>query len=193
MCRMPFTRTPRKFLSSWVSAKRPLGAPDYTYGRGVEKALQFVGLTAKNGPNYFAGIVHDRLRWRALIDSTDLAKQKRIDKRNAKTQAKRGAKKEQAKSGILGINPWHLTPTEYETHYDKVCIELKRDAFLISGWRDKWQLPIDFDPKVDSRRVKISTPERPATPARSAPAGFSALSPPRLNRNFNSLQYLQRK
>ena len=38
VCRMPFARTPRKFLSSWVSAKRPLGAPDYTYGRGVEKA-----------------------------------------------------------------------------------------------------------------------------------------------------------
>ena len=165
-------------------------------------ALQFVGLTAKNGPNYFAGVVHDRLRWRALIDSTDLAKQKRIDKRNAKTQAKRGAKKEQAKSGISGIGPWHLTPAEYETHYDKVCIELKRDAFLISGWRDKWQLPIDFDPKIDSRRVKISTlerpakistPERPVTPARSAQAGFSALSPPRLNRNSNSLQYLQRQ
>ena len=151
-----------------------------------------MGLTAKNGPDYIAGIVHDRLRWRALIDSTDLAKQKRIDKRNAKTQAKRGAKKEQAKSGILDIDPWHLTPTEYETHYDKVCIELKRDAFLISGWRGKWQLPIDFDPKTDSR-VKISTPGQPATPARPAPAGFSALSPSRLNRNFNSLQYLQRK
>ena len=112
---------------------------------------------------------------------------------NLPYQGRVGAKKEQAKSGVLGIDPWHLTPADYETHYDKVCIELKRDAFLISGWRDKWQLPIDFDPKIDSRRVKIPTPGQPVTPARSAPAGFSALSPPRLNRNFNSLQYLQRK
>ena len=37
---MDYCRLPRKILSSWVQHKRPRGAPQYTYGRGLFKALK---------------------------------------------------------------------------------------------------------------------------------------------------------
>ena len=51
----------------------------------------------------------------------------------------------------MNIDPWYLTPLKYDEHYKNIYLKLKGDAMLISGWRDKWQLPIDFDPKTDSR------------------------------------------
>ena len=44
VARMPFSRLPRKFLSSWVRADRPVGAPSFTYARGLHKALAKVGI-----------------------------------------------------------------------------------------------------------------------------------------------------
>ena len=38
--RMPWSRLPRKMLSSWVRSKRPIGAPKFTYGRSLYKALK---------------------------------------------------------------------------------------------------------------------------------------------------------
>ena len=37
--RMEFDRLPRKMLSCWVKNSRPVGAPEFTYRRGVYKAL----------------------------------------------------------------------------------------------------------------------------------------------------------
>jgi len=36
---MPFVRVPRKLLSLWVKYRRPKGAPEFTYRRGIHKAL----------------------------------------------------------------------------------------------------------------------------------------------------------
>ena len=45
--RMKSERLPRKMLTSWVREKRPRGAPDFTYGRGVYKALRNVTVENK--------------------------------------------------------------------------------------------------------------------------------------------------
>ena len=40
VARMEYDRLPRKLLSSWVPSKRPKGAPQFTYGRGIYKCLK---------------------------------------------------------------------------------------------------------------------------------------------------------
>ena len=47
LARMPFERLPRKMLSSWVRADRPIGAPQFTYARGLLKALGKAGIDSK--------------------------------------------------------------------------------------------------------------------------------------------------
>jgi len=37
-------RLPKKLLSSWVCNRRPKGAPGFTYGCGVMKALKKAGV-----------------------------------------------------------------------------------------------------------------------------------------------------
>ena len=63
--RMDFERLPRKMLTSWVKEKRPRGAPEFTYGRGVYKALKKVNLDRDNW--YEAAM--DRVKWRSIIAS----------------------------------------------------------------------------------------------------------------------------
>ena len=41
--RMPSDRLPRKMLTCWVNERHPLGAPEFTYGRGIYKNLKKVG------------------------------------------------------------------------------------------------------------------------------------------------------
>ena len=43
--RMPWHRTPRKLLTSWVRHKRPVGAQRMTYGRTLNKALKSAGIS----------------------------------------------------------------------------------------------------------------------------------------------------
>ena len=43
--RMPWYRTPRKLLTSWVRHKRPVGAPSMTFGRTLNKALKSAGIS----------------------------------------------------------------------------------------------------------------------------------------------------
>lgn len=43
--RMPWHRTPRKLLTSWVRHKRPVGAPSMTFGRTLNKALKSAGIS----------------------------------------------------------------------------------------------------------------------------------------------------
>ena len=41
---MDFERLTRKMLSSWVCTKRPVVAPEYTYGRGLFKLQKKAGI-----------------------------------------------------------------------------------------------------------------------------------------------------
>ena len=61
--RMPYERIPRKMLSSWVGEKRPVGCPEFTYGRGLNKALKKAGIPKVE----WAALAEDRQNWRLLI------------------------------------------------------------------------------------------------------------------------------
>ena len=61
--RMDFSRLPRKMLSCWVRAKRPRGAPRFTYGRALYKALQKAEIERRN----WTELAADRAKWRELI------------------------------------------------------------------------------------------------------------------------------
>ena len=58
--RMSFDRLPRKLLSCWVFNKRLRGSPEFTYGRGVYKALKWFDIEKES---WF-----DRGEWRILIN-----------------------------------------------------------------------------------------------------------------------------
>jgi hypothetical protein len=55
VARMPFTRAPRKVLTSWVDNPRPLGCPQMNWGRILKEALQSYDL-----PTEFA-------KWREMV------------------------------------------------------------------------------------------------------------------------------
>ena len=61
--RMPFHRLPRKMISSWVASNRPVGCPEFTYGRGFNKALRKVGIDKKS----WHELALDRGQWRNMI------------------------------------------------------------------------------------------------------------------------------
>ena len=42
--RMPMSRVPRKLLTSWVAKPRPVGSPQMTWGRALNKALRAAGV-----------------------------------------------------------------------------------------------------------------------------------------------------
>ena len=65
VARMESERLPRKMLTSWVKEKRPRGAPEFTYGRGVYKALKKVNLDRSN----WYQTAMNRERWRTVINS----------------------------------------------------------------------------------------------------------------------------
>ena len=48
VARMDFDWLPRKMLSSLVCTKHPIGAPEFTYGRGLYKLLNKAGADIKN-------------------------------------------------------------------------------------------------------------------------------------------------
>ena len=66
--RMPWTRLPRKMLSSWVRSKRPRGAPRYTYGRSLYKSLRKVGIEV----NQWHLMASDKFMWRNIIKNLEL-------------------------------------------------------------------------------------------------------------------------
>ena len=63
VARMPWDRLPRKMLSSWVRAKRPRGAPRFTYGRSLNKALK----KANINPDSWHELALDKVKWRNMI------------------------------------------------------------------------------------------------------------------------------
>lgn len=64
--RMPETRLPRRFLTSWVPHSRPVGRPYFTYGHGLECDLKEAGLNKKG----WGKLAMDRVSWRALSKGT---------------------------------------------------------------------------------------------------------------------------
>ena len=63
VARMPFDRLPRKMLTSWVCARRPVGAPQFTYARGLHKALDKTGIDRSSWHQK----AQDPASWRTLI------------------------------------------------------------------------------------------------------------------------------
>ena len=67
LARMPMTRLPRQFLTSWVNHPRPHGRPQYTYGHSLTKSLKRTGI-----PPVFkewSQLAQDRSNWRKLFYS----------------------------------------------------------------------------------------------------------------------------
>ena len=65
LARMPMTRLPRQFLTSWVNHPRPHGRPQYTYGHSLSKSLKRAGI-----PSAFkewSQFAQDRSNWRKLF------------------------------------------------------------------------------------------------------------------------------
>ena len=65
VARMDFSRLPRKMISSWVHRKRPRGAPQYTYGHGLFKALK----KASVDTDAWWMLASNRENWRMTINS----------------------------------------------------------------------------------------------------------------------------
>ena len=65
VARMGFERLPRKVLSSWVPSKRPIGAPEFTYGRSLYKGLRENGIDKVDWYVY----AMNRGEWKQLIDN----------------------------------------------------------------------------------------------------------------------------
>ena len=65
--RMKFDRFPRRMLSSWVAAKRPHGAPEFTYGRGLSKCLK----KAKISKSDWHLLAQNRNSWRDIIKTVN--------------------------------------------------------------------------------------------------------------------------
>lgn len=65
VARMSFERLPRKMLSAWVPEKRPVGAPEFTYGRGLVKSLK----KASIDKNSWHTLAQDRVLWGEAVAS----------------------------------------------------------------------------------------------------------------------------
>ena len=65
VARMEFERLPRKLLSCWVTSKRPLGSPEFTYGRGLKKALIKANLPLNN----WYELAQNRTEWKSLLSN----------------------------------------------------------------------------------------------------------------------------
>ena len=63
--RMGPERLPRRMLSAWVAHKRPAGAPQFTYGRTIAKAMDVFDLDPARWPELAA----DRGAWRVMLRS----------------------------------------------------------------------------------------------------------------------------
>ena len=63
LARMDYCRLPRKMLSSWVQHKRPRGAPEFTYGRSLYKALKYANIDVET----WWQLAQNRQEWRDTI------------------------------------------------------------------------------------------------------------------------------
>ena len=65
VARMPVTRLPRQFLTSWVQNSRPVGRPYKTYGHTLQDHLRMAGLPTEF--EQWHELAQDRGKWRTLI------------------------------------------------------------------------------------------------------------------------------
>ena len=63
VARMDFDRLPRRMLSAWTPHKRPVGAPQLTYGRSMVRAMDIFDLDSSRWHELAA----DRAAWRAML------------------------------------------------------------------------------------------------------------------------------
>jgi len=63
--RMSFDRLPRKMLSCWGENRRPVGAPKFTYGRGLYKCLR----KAEIEKSSWFDVAADRKMWKCVVDT----------------------------------------------------------------------------------------------------------------------------
>jgi hypothetical protein len=62
--RMPMTRLPRKLFTGFARNPRPVGAPQMTFGRTLNKALKARNITTTfAGPRGWSKIAQDRAKW----------------------------------------------------------------------------------------------------------------------------------
>ena len=81
--RMPWDRVPRQLLSSWVSHKRPVGAPKFTYGKAVYAALSWAGITTDRATvsTGWPELAQDKGAWKEML--THLAERHADGAKNA--------------------------------------------------------------------------------------------------------------
>ena len=65
--RMNYNRLPRKMLSCWVSNKRPRGSPQFTFGRGIQKALKKANIIFAD----WHILASNRLTWKNILADMD--------------------------------------------------------------------------------------------------------------------------
>ena len=66
--RMPMTRLPRMFLSSWVDNKRPQQRPQFNYGHGLGRDLRNAGVLIDN----WASFASDRNIWHTITQQKNV-------------------------------------------------------------------------------------------------------------------------
>ena len=64
-CENGFWQTSAKAFSCWMDKKRLVGCPEFTFGRGLYKALK----TAKRDKNMWSELAQDRALWSRLISN----------------------------------------------------------------------------------------------------------------------------
>jgi len=69
LARMDFSRQPRRMLSSWVTTKRPCGAPVLPYGRGLKKALRKANILV----DCWFQLAQDRGAWNLTFQLANIA------------------------------------------------------------------------------------------------------------------------
>ena len=71
LARMPLTRLPRQFLTSWVNHPRPHGRPQYTYGHSLNKSLKRAGITSAIKELW--QLAQHRTNWRKFYAKAEFA------------------------------------------------------------------------------------------------------------------------
>jgi len=74
VARMPAGRMPRRLLSGWVAAVRPVGGQRYSYAKGVLAALAFAGIKTdtKTVSENWPAMAANKDEWNAMVDNLGL-------------------------------------------------------------------------------------------------------------------------